>query len=312
MPPLTFKNKKDIKNSAVNIARLVAGWGLQPTEWMIGKQMSFFFSGIITDPKKIISYTNVYILYRRLPWRCSPKARLVFPPKSSKYAQQYYQLQKRQSIGIDLMPIPDKNLNTSFITANRLMIPVKNYQINFESIEKFIYRLTVLNNFFLKKSSEEIREFYFADKKRYQGRLKFYKRISKGIKSSATRKKMNEVTEEYKILMKRAYPELFTPLKQNRTNIFEGKTAFDKKEIMAGKAIWYNPKGKYRLSKEKLIFIFSHFYPADTRILPYAKAIVTEGGGLLSHAAVVCRELKIPCLVGVRGLKGGIKNSQQV
>ncbi len=39
-----------------------------------------------------------------------------------------------------------------------------------------------------------------------------------------------------------------------------------------------------------------HFVP----LMKKALAIVTDGGGMLCHAAIVCRELKIPCLVGTK------------
>lgn len=43
--------------------------------------------------------------------------------------------------------------------------------------------------------------------------------------------------------------------------------------------------------------VFSRdFLPAMKK----AVAIVTDEGGLLSHSAIVSRELKIPCLVGTR------------
>lgn len=31
-------------------------------------------------------------------------------------------------------------------------------------------------------------------------------------------------------------------------------------------------------------------------------AVLTEQGGLLSHAAIFCREIKKPCIVGIKGL----------
>lgn len=47
-------------------------------------------------------------------------------------------------------------------------------------------------------------------------------------------------------------------------------------------------------------------------LLQMAGAIVTEEGGLLSHAAVVARELDIPCLVGVTGARRCISEGDLV
>ncbi len=49
--------------------------------------------------------------------------------------------------------------------------------------------------------------------------------------------------------------------------------------------------------------------------VPYmskAKAIITEEGGLLSHAAIVSRELGIPCIVGVKEATKILKDDQEV
>jgi pyruvate,water dikinase len=43
-----------------------------------------------------------------------------------------------------------------------------------------------------------------------------------------------------------------------------------------------------------------------------AGAIVTNEGGLLSHAAIISRELKIPCIVGVHGITSSVKDGDLI
>lgn len=43
-----------------------------------------------------------------------------------------------------------------------------------------------------------------------------------------------------------------------------------------------------------------------------AKAIVTNEGGLLSHAAIISRELNIPCIVGAHGITSSVKDGDMV
>jgi pyruvate,water dikinase len=53
----------------------------------------------------------------------------------------------------------------------------------------------------------------------------------------------------------------------------------------------------------------------DVRFLPLmqkAAAILTERGGMLSHAAIIARELKKPCLVGVKGLMAAVSQGQEI
>ncbi|MFA5954895.1 MAG: PEP-utilizing enzyme [Patescibacteria group bacterium] len=53
----------------------------------------------------------------------------------------------------------------------------------------------------------------------------------------------------------------------------------------------------------------------DVRFLPFmrcAAAIVTNRGGILSHAAIIARELKVPCIVGTGSATEVLKNGDMV
>ena len=52
--------------------------------------------------------------------------------------------------------------------------------------------------------------------------------------------------------------------------------------------------------------------PGWTPVLDRAAAVVTEAGGLLSHAAVLCRELGVPAVLGVPGAASHITPGQTV
>ena len=47
-------------------------------------------------------------------------------------------------------------------------------------------------------------------------------------------------------------------------------------------------------------------------IMRKAKAIVTNMGGVLCHAAIVSRELGIPCVVGTRDATDKIKHGMKI
>jgi pyruvate,water dikinase len=40
--------------------------------------------------------------------------------------------------------------------------------------------------------------------------------------------------------------------------------------------------------------------PKDVPMLKHYTAVIADQGGILSHAAINCRELKIPCIVGAK------------
>ncbi len=51
---------------------------------------------------------------------------------------------------------------------------------------------------------------------------------------------------------------------------------------------------------------------AFTMLAPLAAAVIAEGGGLLSHVAIVCREYRIPCVVGCAGVLERVTTGQRV
>lgn len=52
--------------------------------------------------------------------------------------------------------------------------------------------------------------------------------------------------------------------------------------------------------------------PAFVPLMKRAVAIVTDQGGILSHAAIVARELKVPCIVGTGNATQILKNGQLI
>lgn len=52
--------------------------------------------------------------------------------------------------------------------------------------------------------------------------------------------------------------------------------------------------------------------PAWTPLFTIASGVITETGGILSHAAIVSREYNLPCLVGVKNVTNILKNGMMV
>ena len=40
--------------------------------------------------------------------------------------------------------------------------------------------------------------------------------------------------------------------------------------------------------------------PDDIHLIKNSLAVITDEGSILSHAAIVCRELKKPCIIGTK------------
>lgn len=77
----------------------------------------------------------------------------------------------------------------------------------------------------------------------------------------------------------------------------------------------YNPEEAIKASHKMEfgdVLVAQSTNPDLTVLLRKAGAIVTDQGGLLSHAAIVSRESGIPCIVGTRNATKILKNGDLV
>lgn len=73
-----------------------------------------------------------------------------------------------------------------------------------------------------------------------------------------------------------------------------------------------NDTKKFNQFKKGEILVASHTTPDYVPVMKKAKAILTERGGVTSHAAIISRELNVPCIVGIHGLFGNFEDGQLV
>ncbi len=52
--------------------------------------------------------------------------------------------------------------------------------------------------------------------------------------------------------------------------------------------------------------------PMWTNLFPIAKAVVTEMGGVLSHASIVAREYGTPCVVNIQGIIAALEDGDLI
>jgi len=68
--------------------------------------------------------------------------------------------------------------------------------------------------------------------------------------------------------------------------------------VAQGRAVIINHSEDIKKIKKGNIFVARYTFPSFTPFMKISAAIVTDEGGLTSHAAIIARELNIPCIVG--------------
>lgn len=115
-----------------------------------------------------------------------------------------------------------------------------------------------------------------------------------------------------------------------KLEIFSGKTAVDmgkkmlleigseikgmiaSRGVATGKVSIIYHQGEFAKFKEGDILVTTMTHPEFLPIMKKASAIVTDEGGITCHAAIVARELGIPCIIGTKNATQVLKDGDMV
>ncbi len=92
----------------------------------------------------------------------------------------------------------------------------------------------------------------------------------------------------------------FFSLGSPTTNISEIRGVSASPGLASGKVRVIRKTNEMKLFKNGEILVTNQTTPEFVSIMKKAAAIITEQGGITSHAAVVSRELKVPCIIGTK------------
>jgi len=94
-----------------------------------------------------------------------------------------------------------------------------------------------------------------------------------------------------------------------------GRTAYDPGQSVRGKVIIVRDKNELADKNDRIkgnILVAIQTTPHFVPYLKDVKAIVTDEGGITCHAAIVSRELRIPCVIGTKIATQVIKDGDEV
>lgn len=97
-----------------------------------------------------------------------------------------------------------------------------------------------------------------------------------------------------------------------RPNVLKGVVASRPKIDTISGMVLVLPEFNPSVNFEGKILVTKQTDPGWTIIFPLLKGLIVERGGMLSHAAIVARELNIPCIVGVDNATTFIKDGSHI
>jgi len=122
--------------------------------------------------------------------------------------------------------------------------------------------------------------------------------------------KVNIITEDRFKEIKHSL-ESYRAEHREKTNVLKGQTTYGSAVVKGIVKIVNSPSDISKVNSGDIL-VSSATYPALLPAMRRAGAIVSELGGLLCHAAISSRELKIPCIVGVKNVTQILKDGDDV
>ena len=139
---------------------------------------------------------------------------------------------------------------------------------------------------------DEMMSYLNKKKKKIKSKLKELKQRRDGYFYLFTERKESISTD--KDIIKEVYNKFFKV--DTRIDVIKGHAVYPGK--VKGRV--YNLTNDKHNLKNKFILVASMTHPKDIVLIGKSLAIVTDEGGILSHAAIIAREMKKPCIIGTK------------
>jgi phosphoenolpyruvate synthase/pyruvate phosphate dikinase len=258
-------------------------WGLGINDWVLIAHYALRFQGYKVKLRR--GHFNTIVDKSKLPWKIG-EGYEIFPPKGSRWAREFSHWMKLTSFDTDLIIHSPQKLKEIIEDTILYQLPNK------KRVRILTMRgsLKILDEYLVHCKEEEVGE----EKGRY-----LLKRLEDMCRAAKEKGDSKNVCLIEKVLKKYNYLRRAKKFLKKKANQFKGMVAYKGKvkgkvKIVSGKGdrIGKVSKGEILVTKMTSAKFIS--------IIGKIKAIVTDDGGILCHAAILSREFKIPCIVGTK------------
>lgn len=274
---------KKINGVLEELEKLLQSWEISPTDWILVSQYAYKLLGYRVK----LRYGHFNILVRRIkiPWKIEEGVE-IHPPHGSIYRKNFEEFIATTGFDFDINLASEKDYEAKegkyvlYELPNGIKIRVQKPVGAIREFEKLL-SLSTREGFGVERLDKDI--FYIKDM----------------IKALLLKKEENTLTEFQELLDKYyAVKKASKLIKQTNTESISGISASKGKAL--GKVFLISDINKVNKISERCILVTTMTSPTITTFLPKIAAIITDQGGMLSHAAILAREVGVPCIVGTQ------------
>jgi len=268
------------------LEKLFSKWKISNQDWVFTAQYAFRLLGYNVGVRE--GYFNIQVKKEKIPWEVG-EALETHPPVNTNFSKLYLQFQKKTGFEFDIVPVLSKDFERKLKSTVRYLLPngkqihVQTPEGGLEELDKIFSLCTnkgwgIEKGFRVMPSVEDqwkalLKKGEIKLAKKYENLIKKYSRFRK-IKKSGVSKDFTKIRK------------------------FDGVVA-SRGKVKGIVNVILNPEITKKFEKGEIL-VTTMTSPKFTNFLKNASAVVTDEGGTLCHAAIVAREMKIPCLVGTK------------
>jgi phosphohistidine swiveling domain-containing protein len=274
---------------------LLTSWGIPDSDWILVSQYAYRLLGYKVKLRE--GHFNILVRKKAVPWKIREGVE-VHPPRNSIYRQDFKEFIEKTGFDFDINLATDEEFRKKsgkfviYTLQNKKTIQVQKPEGAVKEFEKLL-KLSTPEGFGTERLDKDIA---------------YVKDMIKVLKV----KKESKTLKDFQKLLKK-----FLKAKKRRVK----KRIENKKEItgiiasvgrISGRAVIIKGVDDIKKISEGDILVTEMTAPGLTTVLTKISAIVTDKGGRLSHAAILAREMKVPCLVGTQIATKSLRNGDLI
>ncbi|HUV42570.1 MAG TPA: PEP-utilizing enzyme [Patescibacteria group bacterium] len=285
-----------IEKALESLEELLKDWGLSQDDWVFTSQYAYRLLGYEVKVRE--GHFNILVNKNKLPWKVGEGLE-IHPPKGTKSARQYHQFVKKTGFEVDIIPGSPLDFEKRSKKTIRYSLPNRK-QILVHTPWGCLGELNLLLSQCNDKGWGEDKGARVLTSVDDQRKV-FLRRGEKKLAET-----YGDLIKKYSFLIKkRKIPKAPEKIKKISGIVAsKGKASGRVRVILDPARIERFNKGEILVTKMTS--------PKFTTIIQKTSAIVTDEGGILCHAAIISREMKIPCVVGTQIATKALKDGDLV
>lgn len=301
-----MKKNPSIAKTLREVCRLLSGWGLKDGDYALFGEQALRLQGFKIKVRE--NHLDIGVSLNRLPWKVQKGQEATVPPKNSEFFKGYISFIKKTGRELHLIPIPLADLNPKnlksktfkYRLAGKEKIRVIKLIDQIENFYHILSRLAKKERWASEKMNrwlDYFEEFYQVAKKGKDKKILYW--CEKGLKLAQEKKKAAK-SDNAKPAEKAA----------RAVSILYGRGVFQGRA--KGRVRIITRDSQLKKVKWGEVLVMRHAKPGAAIVLHKINAIITDEGGIMSHAAILSREHKIPTVIAAYNATKVLKDGDYV